>query len=57
MVKRPLGDGLLMLCKLVMGGWVGAGVHADLCDLVDHGHLASFGLPWWQGPGAKLRSA
>ena len=39
------------------GGWIGAGVHADLCDLVDHGHLASFGLPWWQGPGVKLRAA
>jgi hypothetical protein len=33
----------------VGSGWVGAGVHADLYDLVDHGHLASFGLPCGKG--------
>jgi len=38
--------GLFGLLELGGGEWLdGAGVHADLCDLLDHGHLASFGLP------------
>jgi hypothetical protein len=54
--SAPLAFGVDPFMKL--GGEAGgAGVHADLCDLGDHGHLASFGLRSWQGPGAKLTSA
>jgi hypothetical protein len=40
---------------------VAVSAHADLCDLnlrgVEAGHLASFGLRYGEGPGAKLETA
>jgi len=36
-------------------GWRLPGAHADLCDLTEVGHLASFGLPYGEGPGRHAR--
>ena len=53
-----LVSGVFGLLELAV--WNGLDARASTLTyetLVDHGHLASFGLPSWQGPGAKLATA
>jgi hypothetical protein len=64
--RQHLDLGVVFVSVLAVQGvglakGVAVSAHADLCDLnlrgVEAGHLASFGLRYGEGPGAKLETA